>query len=456
MALADIDRDGWRDLVLANGVDLSPQSLIVHRNRGASAPGGLERYPTWYSSDIDHHGGLAVGDIDGDGWLDAAVAVPFDHHRKPHTGCVRVYLNDGKGELQKAASYSIGLGFQVLDVALGDIDGDGRLDLAAAGVGAYDPGTKVPLETAQQRIHMNRGGRLEGNASWTTEESMAAATVAFADVNQDGRLDLVLGSRRIGVYYGRADATNPLARVPDWQSEATHTAVYGLDVGRLSAHDTTLSIVAGDNCRTRKCDDSKVYLYRPSAGAAARWSMPADNASRVLLVNANGDAHRDLVAAQLGAGEHGAELLIVPGVDDGFASAHAFRSTERFLGISMASGDLRHSGLITASWVGKSDGTVVTLPDRQLEAIDSVVVNDKVLGSRDWSWVPGEDWLAISRAVPRGNITVHYRWSPVADVVQASMHGVGAGTAVFLSRYAEVVGRPPTPPAPSAATEDVR
>lgn len=435
VALADLDGDGWRDLIVALGNDVSPQPLAVYYNQRTDASPPFRRHPDWYSDALEHRGGIAVGDVDGDGWLDLVVAVPFDRHRRPGTGFVAVHLNDGKGALSSRASYTVSHDFQALDVALGDVNGDGRLDLAVAGVKSYVHESGVPPELAPQRLHLNRDGVLEREPSWTTATPEAAASVAFADVNQDGRLDLVLGSRRLGVFHGRSGA-NFLPRSPDWSAAETLTAVFGLDVGRRARGDRTLSIVATDNCRTWHCTRSTVRLFHPAAGAGSTWSQPAENATRVLLVDANGDALLDLVLGQAGAAECGAPLLALGGSDQGFADEQHFVSTPKLVATAVAVGDLSHAQLTQATYPAVTRGPVVTLPHRQVERIVAVRTDKRPLGPGEWRWVPGKDWLTLGPAVAPGTaVEIDYLWSPVADLAAASVSVLGAPIAVFPSYF---------------------
>ena len=71
-AFADINQDGWLDFVVANGNDISIQKLVVYYNNG---DGTFPTTPDWQSADIDYHGHLDVGDVNGDGWPDVAVSV---------------------------------------------------------------------------------------------------------------------------------------------------------------------------------------------------------------------------------------------------------------------------------------------------------------------------------------------------------------------------------------------
>jgi hypothetical protein len=72
LCLADINGDGWKDLIVANGNDISRQNLVVYYNNG---DGIFPLTPSFSSADIDYHGQCAAGDINGDGWMDVAVSV---------------------------------------------------------------------------------------------------------------------------------------------------------------------------------------------------------------------------------------------------------------------------------------------------------------------------------------------------------------------------------------------
>ncbi len=111
---------------------------------------------------------VALGDIDGDGDLDAVVSMGD----AAHTAADRVWLNNGDGTFTMTDQF---LGHTVSnDVALGDVDADGDLDALIAGTDA-------------SMVWFNKGhGRF--TISRTIPMTLAAA-VSLGDLDGDGDLD---------------------------------------------------------------------------------------------------------------------------------------------------------------------------------------------------------------------------------------------------------------------------
>ncbi len=96
LGIADINQDGWDDLVVANGNDMARQNVVVYYNQ---PPGNFPTSPSWSSSDIDYHGHLAIGDIDGNGYPDVAVSTFLGAGAFYEPGFAKVYFNyDGQLE----------------------------------------------------------------------------------------------------------------------------------------------------------------------------------------------------------------------------------------------------------------------------------------------------------------------------------------------------------------------
>ena len=120
-------------------------------------------------------GGMAAGDINGDGWTDVAVGTNYG---------VFLYVNIGGNFALQQIDFPPMREWIVSVVALVDLDGDGALDLFFC--------------TWMHGCHIlfNRGGTYSGAAHVELPRSQetAVTAVAFSDVDRDGWLDIVTGA----------------------------------------------------------------------------------------------------------------------------------------------------------------------------------------------------------------------------------------------------------------------
>jgi len=119
VAVGDFNGDGKPDLAVANE-GIGRISVLVGRGEGKFR--AAVDYQAAAGAEADPVA-VAVGDFNGDSKLDLAVV----HHA---SDTVSVLLGTGVGTLQKPVDYAVGSGPQ--SVAVGDFDGDGQLDLAVA------------------------------------------------------------------------------------------------------------------------------------------------------------------------------------------------------------------------------------------------------------------------------------------------------------------------------------
>jgi len=127
----------------------------------------------WGVTVMNQGPGLAVGDLDGDGWLDLVFAHPVANSS--------VFINDRAGGLAPSVqwmSYEDGPLGSAYAAALEDIDGDGDMDLLL-----------IRPSGQPDQIYYSGGEGFERRVDLPDSEG-ESKTASFADVDGDGDLDL--------------------------------------------------------------------------------------------------------------------------------------------------------------------------------------------------------------------------------------------------------------------------
>jgi hypothetical protein len=176
MQVGDVDNDGDLDVIIPPG----GTGLVWYEN---PRPQGKPATTAWPMHRIDEEGAhdLEVGDVDGDGRLDVVVR----HGRS------RVFLQNSPGSWRKIPIPTGGRG----GTALGDLDGDGDLDIAQDGYWLETPADK----SAEWQRH-------EIAAGWPDD-----CGVHIVDINRDGRMDVLLAPAETTgrvVWYETTDPKN--------------------------------------------------------------------------------------------------------------------------------------------------------------------------------------------------------------------------------------------------------
>ncbi len=239
VALGDVDGDGHLDAAIT-AHDSTTVTVLRGDGEGGLAPLPDSPFDTGVPGPGHNHG-LALADVDGDGDPDL-LSADQDH------GTVTVLLSDGRGGFTPAPGSPFPAGDGPYPFAVGDLDGDGRPDLAVPGFlgtavtllrgdgeGGFRPFPSSPLETRPMPFHtaladLDADGVLDLSVSHNesarqsvflgdgeggfraapgVELAPGAWRIAVADLDGDGHLDLAGGARddRVHLAFGNGDGT---------------------------------------------------------------------------------------------------------------------------------------------------------------------------------------------------------------------------------------------------------
>jgi hypothetical protein len=319
VAIGDLNGDGKLDLATAN---TTAGTVSVLLNGGD----GSLRAKVDYSSG-SNPASVAIGDLNGDGKADLVTAARLMLGRFPSRDVV-VFFNRGDGSFSARVEYPIGLGYGLMSVAIGDLNGDGKLDVAAAN----DAGDSVS-------VLLNRGdGTLQPHVDYET--GSLPESIAIGDLNGDSKADLTAANAfasTVSIFLNRGDGgfqqrvDYATGKLPDSVAIGDLNGDGKADLGTANAEVNTVSILLG----------------RGDGSFSAKVDSEVDRGpGSIAFVDLNGDRKPDVVTAN--AGSNTVTVLSNRG-NSRFGSRTEFRTGLQPRGIAV--GDLNGDGkpdLVTA------------------------------------------------------------------------------------------------------------
>jgi len=287
---------------------------------------------------------VAVGDVNGDGKLDLVLG-----NECASSGCspggpaVSVLLGNGDGTFQAAVSYGSGGSsgpFWPVAIAIADVNGDHKPDLVVANGGSNSLGVLLG----------NGDGTFQPAVSYGSGEFFPVS-VAVADLNGDGRQDIVVANEcgpvtcdgSVGVLLGNGDGT--------FRPVVTYSSggEYGLSVAVGDVNgDGKPDLLVANGCYSLTLCGRKGAVAVLLGNGDGTFRAPTEYLSggaypySLKVVDLNGDGKLDLVAANSFSGT----LSVLLGNGDG-----TFQEA-----VTYSSGDKLNVAQISSVAVGDVDG----------------------------------------------------------------------------------------------------
>jgi hypothetical protein len=350
VAVADVDGDGNPDLVVAN---LGTYNKTNHRFEypGIQVFMG-NRYGTFGSSQTFYAGpnpsSVAVADVNGDGKPDLVVAnsvwkVPSTGKYEGN-GSISVLIGKGHGSFGPLQPFDKNT--DPVSVAVADVNGDGKPDLVVANLGTYNK-TNHRFEYPGIQVFLGKGDGTFYQPQKTLDPGFHPYSVGVADVNGDGKPDIL---------------------------------TYGYNSHFIG---TLISVVLGKGNGT-------FQAQRVSQAFAVRFKGASPGVESVAIADINGDGKPDIVDIGESSGEVGLQIGNGDGTFQPLQLSQSFSTATQFSGVVVAdlNGD-RKPDIITivggsrfniSSLQGNGDGTFqspqITSPKKAPPDSNSIAVVD--------------------------------------------------------------------------------
>ncbi|HUL73066.1 MAG TPA: VCBS repeat-containing protein [Vicinamibacterales bacterium] len=302
--VADLNGDGRPDLLFANGGNYSdagtPEMNGAWFNPGPGRP--------WedHSREVFGTPGLTrvikARDLNGDGIVDLIVGNTFQSQS-------RLYLGTGGGRFKEVTETNLPRQVASIgDIEVGDVDGDGDLDLVLADWG---PGNNMTNVGGRVMLWLNDGA---GRFADATETRMPDALVRFSwdlelvDVDNDYDLDIVVSCKRCGGGYlfrndGAGKFADAAGTIPQYTNNYDFEAMDLDEDGFLdlvTINDGDILKEQGSNRREHVFRNDGRGRYRD---ATALWWPPDQNIGEddnvAAFLDYDSDGHADFLIGSL-------------------------------------------------------------------------------------------------------------------------------------------------------------
>ena len=378
IAIADIDGDGKPDMV---AVDRLTNTFSILRNTttgttisfAAKVDFATDSTPT----------SVAIGDLDGDGKLDIVIASQFKNK-------IWIYRNTSTSGSITSASFAAGVSFVTdslslpTSVAIGDLDGDGKPDIAVTN--SYSNTVSV------LKNKTTTGGFTSSSFAAAVDftTGLGPTGVVIADIDGDGKPDLAVANfaaKTISILRNTTTTgtinTSSFAAKVDFTAD---TGPYSISNGDVNNDNKTDLLVANQGSNTISIFTNTATSGSITTGSlAAKVDIPSNGESPYFISvgNIDGDTKPDILVNNLVSNRLS---VIKNNFTSGSISSSSFAA-----GVNFATGYYPFSVAIAdLNGDGEPDLAVPDFGDNNISVFINALPNPL---SASWIGVISNDWM---------------------------------------------------------------
>jgi hypothetical protein len=328
VVFGDVNKDGKLDIVGATDGD----GLRVFLGNGAGQWSAVPNHPATDGG----YGDVVLGDYDGDGCMDIVAGSPGNGDGNPNG--IHIWKGDGSGGFTERTSGSgLPTSGNWRGVAVGDVDGDGHLDIAGCNGYGTSEGTHVYLGDGS--------GKFEDQSTGLPGNQDRDSNVVLVDFDNDDDLDVAVGGGAgVDVYLVN---TGPLGNLVWTQSsvgltDSRMSGITGADWNKDGLVDLVVSAYGAGN-------GNGIYAYENTRNAAV-WASSSDGLpdDGDYIENAvgdlDGDGNPDIVTAGSYGGEYGVHVYYGDGDGSWSENSAGFTDNCQYVGVDV--GDYNGDGTL--------------------------------------------------------------------------------------------------------------
>ncbi len=405
-------------------------SIVLFLLCATAYPIEIDVNPSWNNKDPDWTSKLQLADVNNDGYVDLITAnfIRGAGYTRNNTATIKIYKNirghfEGKpGQIIKMKDNT-----GSWNIALGDYDNDGDLDLAAGNI-----------FEKKDLVFRNHQGTFEDEPIWKSGDSSVTHGLDWVDYDQDGTLDLSTSAAYSGAKIYK-NANGSLSRHAIWESyEALdYQDVDWADMDNDGDFDLAVAnhnerppggvfvykMNEGEMPQYGSWIPNKIKKYLPLLGSSliktVSWkTLAVKTPGRLAWGDIDGDGFPELAVTNASG-----PAMVFKNVEGSLQEEPLWESADHENSFDLIFADMDNDGLVQnrLTLTGAEIENVIYLPHSPVHAVSEIYIDSQKLSKRSYCYNLKDGWISfdLEELESAQQLRVEYTYSTDIDLVVA-------------------------------------